>query len=699
MNFPKSAGALAVGLVLTFSAAAHAAENQIKSVDFADLPDGRVGMTITMDQPVTKAPAGFTLSNPARIALDFEDAKSALPANMMKINKSIVSSLNLAQGKTRARMVINLTKPSSYTVDFKGNVINVAIKQASDTAPSFAAGEPVAGGHKVKKVDFQSGKAGEGRLTVDLSDNSTGVDVKQEGQKIILSFVDSSIADNLLRTLDVNAFKTPVKSIKTIRKGNSVRIEIQPSGLWEHSAYQTENHFVLEVKPLSADGSKMPDSLSGGKRFTGQKLSLNFQNIEVRALLQVIADFTKLNIVVGDVVGGSMSLNLKDVPWDQALDIVLRSRGLGMQRVGSVIWVAPNEDLIAKEKSRLDADNELSDREPLVTQAFQIKYQKAVDIQTLVSGSAQRIISKRGSAVIDPVSNTLFVQDIERNLSRVEKVINQVDNPSRQVMIESKIVIADDGFAKELGTRFGVVSNKVLSGRTGSSLDIGGTIAGNASTTRSGISASPGNLNVNLPSTMATAASIGMTLFKFPAGLLLNLELSAAESDNKSKTISSPRIITANQKKATIDSGVEIPYQSATSSGATSVSFKKATLGLEVTPQITPDDMINMELSITKDSVGEIFSGIPSINTRSVKTNVLVGNGETAVLGGVYEETNTKGLNKVPFFGDLPGIGNLFKRTSSTKKKGELIIFITPKIMDRDQMVTGAINEEAKISK
>ncbi|HQR50899.1 MAG TPA: type IV pilus secretin PilQ family protein, partial [Methylophilaceae bacterium] len=418
--------------------------------------------------------------------------------------------------------------------------------------------------------------------------------------------------------------------------------------------------------------------------FNGEKLSLNFQNIEVRSVLQVIADFTGLNVVTSDTVNGSITLRLKDVPWDQAMDIIMQSKGLSQRKIGNIIWVAPSDELAAKEKQQLEAQQQVEDLEPLYTEVFTLKYQKANDLKAILTDSKQKILSKRGSAVVDPRTNTLFVQDTAKYIAGVQRIINKIDIAVRQVLIESRIVIADTGFSKELGVRFGIVQNPYLvCGQPGNGWNsmISGSTRSNYNTAQTGTTTTPTDLNVNLPATSPTAGSFAFSIFKLPAGILLNLELSAAEADSKSKLISSPRVITMNQQKATIEQGVEIPYQQASSSGATNVSFKKATLSLAVTPQITPDDKISMDLDVHKDSVGQIYNGVPSINTRQVTTQVQVDNGETAVLGGIYEEAKSESVDKVPFFGDLPVLGHLFKRNSQTAQKNELLIFITPKLM------------------
>jgi len=675
----------------TFLSAAETAtgQNAIEKIDFTTLPGDKLSIKITLNQPIKNPPAGFSLTDPARVALDFPNTSNALQKNSLNVDQGVLRSLSLAQAKGRTRMVLNLTKPSSYTTSINGNEVNVEL-QASDRAASNAAGSStvtrfaeakVSGQrHMLSNVDFMRGKNGEGRVVVELSDNATGIDIRQQGQKILVDFINTDLPENLQRRLNVTDFATPVLNVDTVQNGRNVRMTIEPKGLWEHSAYQADRKFIVDVRPVVEDPNKL---IQGSKQgYKGEKLSLNFQNIEVRSVLQVIADFTGFNIITGDNVSGSITLRLKDVPWDQALDIIMQTRGLGMRKNGNVIWIAPNEELAAKEKSRLDAEQEIADREPLVTQSFAAKYQKAEDLKKLIGDAKQSILSKRGSAVVDVRSNTLFVQDTEKNLAKIEKIINQVDVPVRQVLIEGRIVLADDGFSKELGVRFGVGRNKNWNDPETAGVTVGGSLSNiyNVNTTQT--TTTPNDLNVNLPATSPRAGVFGFQIYNILHGFLLNIELSAAEADNRTKTISSPKVITGNQQKAVIESGVEIPYQEASSSGATSVSFKKATLGLEVTPQITPDNKVNMDLLIKKDSVGDVTNGIPAINTNRVETKVLVDNGETAVLGGIFEESTTKSVDKVPFFGDLPVLGHLFKRNLDSTSKNELLIFITPKLLD-----------------
>ena len=579
----------------------------------------------------------------------------------------------------------------------------------------------------MKNVDFARGKNGEGRIIVDLADPNAGIDIKQKGKTIVVDFLNADIATNLQRRLNVTNFNTPVLYVDTLKQGKNVHMVIEPQGLWEQSAYQADKRFIIDIKPVTVDPNKLVQGSKGG--YTGEKLSLNFQNIEVRSVLNVIADFTGLNIITSDTVTGNLTLKLKDVPWDQALDIIMKSKNLTMRKNGSVVVVAPTDEVNAKEKSALEAIQSLSDLEPLVTETFVLKYLKAETFRNILTGETQgggggggggsggqnkSILSKRGSAVMDTRTNTLIIQDIPSKLVEIQAVINKLDIAVRQVMIESRIVLADDRFNKALGARFGVTQRATP---LGTSLTTSGTL-GNRFTdasfsglgpngfpsstgqitsgtqgTRNGsiqtgstntlLSSSDGqpDLMSNLPVSNAFG-NLAFSIMRLPAGFLLNLELSALESDKRGKVVSSPRVTTANQQKAIIQQGTKIPYLQASSSGATNVAFIDATLALEVTPQITPEDKIIMDLEVKKDRVGQVFSGVPSIETQRVQTQVLVDNGETAVLGGIFEQTERNDVDKVPLFGDLPFVGNLFKRKTKQDEKTELLIFVTPKVMD-----------------
>ncbi len=666
--------------------------NNIESIDFSPLSGGRVSIRVKTTQPLANPPAGFTLKNPARIALDFPATGNGLNKTNVKSEQGVLKSVTLAQAKDRTRMVLNLSKAVGYNAEVDGNDVLIVLQGATGNVATTAAetrfAEAEVGGetHTITNVDFTRGKNGEGRVIVDLSDTSTGINIKQQGKQIVVDFVDTNVPVNLQRRLNVINFGTPVLYVDTLQQGNNGRMVIEPKGNWEQSAYQADKKFIIDVRPVIEDPNQLVKGSKPG--YSGEKLSLNFQNIEVRSVLQVIADFTGLNIVASDTVTGNLTLRLKDVPWDQALDIIMQNKGLTMRKVGNVITVAPTEEVAAKDKAALEASRAIEDLEPLVTEVFRLRYQRAEDFKNILTGANsgggtgggqnRSILSNRGSAVWDPRTNTLFIQDTAKKLAEIQDIINKTDIPVRQVMIESRLVLADEQFGKSLGARFGVQSSTTPGQNT---LNIGGTLS-NTGDAAAGTPGSTTGLNSNLPVTAAGAGSLAFSLFRLPAGLLLNLELTALETDNRGKIVSSPRVTTADQQTAKIAQGTEIPYQQASSSGATAVAFKEAELSLEVTPQITPDNNIIMDLEVKKESVGQVFGGVPSIDTQNVKTQVLVANGETAVLGGIYEQTERNQVEKVPFFGDIPILGNAFKRRTRQDDKSELLIFITPKIMD-----------------
>ncbi|MFW5439670.1 MAG: type IV pilus secretin PilQ [Methylophilaceae bacterium] len=671
------------------SAAEGAFSNKIESIDFSPLSGGRVSIRIKTTEPLVNPPAGFTLKSPARIALDFPRTGNGLNKNNIKSEQGVLKSVTLAQAKDRTRMVLNLSKSVTYNTQLQGNdvIITLAGNAASVTNAQaetrFAESKEGSEAHAITNVDFTRGKNGEGRIIVDLADASTGINIKQKGKQIIVDFADTNLPAELQRRLNVINFNTPVLYVDTMKQGKNSRMIIEPKGNWEQSAYQADKKFIIDVRPVIEDPNKLVKGSKPG--YSGEKLSLNFQDIEVRSVLQVIADFTGLNIVASDTVTGNLTLRLKDVPWDQALDIIMQNKGLTMRKIGNVITVAPTEEVAAKDKAELEASRAIEDLEPLITEVFRLKYQKAEDFKNILtgansggSGKNKSILSSRGSAVWDPRTNTLFIQDTAKKLTEIQEIINQTDIPVRQVMIESRLVVADEKFGKSLGARFGIQSATTPGKNI---LNVGGTLSstGDAST---GAAGSTTGLNSNLPVTAIGAGSLAFSLFRLPAGLLLNLELTALETDNRGKVVSSPRVTTADQQKAKIAQGTEIPYLEASSSGAATVSFKEAELSLEVTPQITPDNKIIMDLEVKKESVGVVFNGVPSIDTQNVSTQVLVANGETAVLGGIYEQTERNQVEKVPFFGDIPIIGNAFKRRTRQDDKTELLIFITPKIMD-----------------
>ncbi len=665
--------------------------NKIEQVDFSTLPGGRVAIKIKTTQALANIPAGFTLTNPPRIALDFPGVASGLAKNNLSADQGALKSINLAQAKDRTRMVLNLSKSVGYSTSVSGNETTIILQNNEITADSpvnvtrFAEVKPGDEPHQLNNIDFIRGKNGEGRIMVDLSDAGAGIDIRQQGKTIVVDFINTDIPANLQRRLNVINFNTPVLYVDAMKQGKNTRIVIEPQGNWEQSAYQADKKFIVDVRPIPDDPNRLVQN--GKPGYGGEKLSLNFQNIDIRSVLQVIADFTGLNIITSDTVTGSLTLRLKDVPWDQALDIIMQSKGLTQRKTGNVVLIAPLDEVTAKEKLQLEANQQIDDLEPLRTEVFTLKYMKAEAFKTILTDESQKILSKRGSAVMDPRTNTMFVQDTARHLEEVQRIINKIDIPVRQVMIESRLVIADEKFGKTLGARFGIQkASSTANGGYGISSTASG--AESLATGTTNVATSTDALNVNLPVSSAYG-SLGFSLFRLPANFLLNLELSALETDNRGKIVSSPRVTTGNQQEAIIEQGTQIPYITPASSATTvpAVAFKDAVLKLTVTPQITPDDKINMKLEVKKDQVGVIFNSVPSIDTQRVKTEVLVANGETAVLGGIYQQTERIDIDKVPFFGNIPYLGNLFKRTTRQNDKTELLIFITPRILDENLSV------------
>jgi len=649
-------------------------QNGITSLNASASGNGTTVIKVELTQPLASPPAGFTINTPPRIAFDFPNTTNQLGKSSQEFGEGDLRSANIVQAGARTRLVVNLNQMLTYDTKQEGNNLlitlhgKVADAAASANASRFAEAKQGAQKHTLRDVDFRRGKNGEGRIQVDLSDAGIGIDIRQQGKKLIVEFLKTSLPKNLQRKLDVVDFATPVQGVDTYTQGDNVRMEIEPKGMWEHSAYQTDNKFIIEIKPVPEDPNKLVKGNQAG--YAGEKLTLNFQNISVREALNVIADFTNLNMVISDTVGGNLTLRLKDVPWDQALDIILQSRGLDMRKNGNVIQVAPREELAAKEKIDLSARQEIADLEEIRTESFQLSYQKGEDVAAMLSNDKQRILSKRGSAVVDARTNTLFVQDTPTRLEEARKLIKQIDVPVRQVMIEARFVSAGDNFNRTLGGRLGYTGPAAAAGT-------GIAVGGNTPTaTRATIGG-----NVNLPGAATGMGGLTLSLFNPAATKVLTMELTASELDGKTKNIASPRVVTADKKPATISSGTQIPYQAATSSGATSVAFKDATLSLNVTPQITPDDHINMKVIANQDTVGTVYGGVPSINTKKVSTEVLVENGGTVVIGGVFTQDIADSTQKVPLLGDVPVFGWLFKNNVKSDSKQELLIFITPKIM------------------
>lgn len=670
--------------------AATAQENAIQSIT-ANQQGVNVVVKVELKNPVVKPPIGFSITNPARIALDFAGTANATGKSVQDIGLGDVRNVNVVQAGERSRLVFNLARTLNYATTVDGNAVIITINGSGGLATAVnAAGLPVSsaqanassGRQALRDIDFRRGNNGEGRIVIDLPNNQVAVDVRQQGKKIEVDFMKTTLPDVLRRRLDVADYGTPVNLVTTQQQGENVRMTIEPKGLWEHSAYQSDSQLVIEVKPLKEEPNKLGQ---GVRDYRGEKLSLNFQNVEVRAVLQVIADFTGLNIITSDTVSGNLTLRLKDVPWDQALDIVMQAKGLDMRKNGSVLWIAPRDELLTKEKLELEQRAQIAELEPIRTETFQLNYQKAESFKQIfgIDGGSRSILTKRGSAVVDPRTNQLFITDIPSKLEEIRALVQKTDIASRQVMIEARIVEADDKFSRNLGVKLGFGLQRTR----GNILEVGGVQ--NANADAPGLNATAlqtvnGNA-VNLPAAGIgglTPGSVALTLFNAAATKFIGLELSALEADGKGKIISSPRVITADQLKALIEQGTELPYQQATSSGATSISFRKANLKLEVTPQITPDGNVILDVDVNKDSVGvETRAGF-AIDTKHVKTQVLIDNGGTVVIGGIFQQTERDSVTKVPFFGDLPLLGNLFKTTGRTNDKTELLIFLTPKILN-----------------
>lgn len=691
----RMAWALAALLITAGWSSALRAQTVVESVT-SSMQGGVEVVRIDFSQPLTAVPAGFAIQAPARIALDVPGATNGLGRSTVDINQGNLRSVNVVQSGDRTRLVLNLKAAAAYKAQLQGKSLLVVLDPVgvagpvSTTAPVFAESRN-AETQPIRDLDFRRGSDSSAKIVVDLPSNQVGVDIRQQGQNLVVEFLKSSLPEGLRRKLDVSDFGTPVQTVTTFQTGDRVRVVIEPRGAWEHSAYQSDNQFVVEVRQQKIDPSK----LTQGPGFSGEKLSLNFQNIEVRSLLQVIADFTNFNIVTSDSVTGAVTLRLKDVPWDQALDIVLQAKGLGMRKSGNVLWIAPKDEIAAKEKLDLESRNAIQSLEQLRTQSFQLNYTKAADIaaQLTAGTGAARILSTRGSVIAEPRTNQIFVTDIASRLEQVQGLITKLDIAVRQVLIEARIVEASDTFGKSLGVRLGGSDLRGIRGGDpgyavggGNRLALGGTYNAVSATTGESVNSldTVNTTFVNLPAAGQGgfgASSFAISLFSAAANRFLNLELSALEADGKGKLVSSPRIVTADQTKALIEQGTEFPYQQATSSGATSVSFRKATLKLEVTPQITPEGNIILDLDISKDSRGETTAAGIAINTKHIKTQVLVENGGTVVIGGIFELTESENEAKVPLLGDIPGVGNLFKNKSRTSNKQEMLVFITPKMI------------------
>ena len=695
-----------VATVLVLGAPAVAlAQSVIQSITSSQQAGSEV-VRVELSEALTAVPAGFAIQAPPRIAIDLPGVGSALGRPSIELNQGNLRSVNVAQAGERTRLVLNLKQASTYRAQLDGKALLIIVDTSAPASVSVAAapaGAAPSGNfapaqnrdqQALRDIDFRRGADGAGRIVVSLPSSQVGVDIRQQGTGLVVEFLRSAVPDSLRRRLDVTDFGTPVQSVTTTQTGDRVRMVVEPRGSWEHSAYQTDNQFVLEVRPMRVD----PNKLTQGPGYQGEKLSLNFQNIEVRSLLQVIADFTNFNVVTSDTVNGNLTLRLKDVPWDQALDIILQAKGLGLRKSGNVIWIAPKDELAIKEQAELESGKKKTELEPVRTQGFQLNYTKAEEITKALSaqgtsggGVTTRLLSPRGSAIADQRTNQLFVTDIPSKLEEIQALIAKVDIPVRQVLIEARIVEANDTFGKSLGVKLGFNDLRGVRGGTpgwggGDRVAIGGNLSGVGGVTLQpgGVANIANNSFVNLPAVGqggSDPATFALSIFGASSNRFLNLEISALEADGKGKIVSSPRIVTADQVKAFISQGTKIPFQKATSSGATAIEFVEASLKLEVTPQITPEGNIIMDVKINKDSLGTLTALGREINIKEVKTQVLVENGGTVVIGGIYEQEEATTTSKVPLLGDVPYLGNLFKTNTKTGSRTELLVFLTPKVV------------------
>jgi type IV pilus assembly protein PilQ len=692
--------ALTLAALATVSIAARAADPiKLESIDVQTLSGQQVQLKLHMSGPAPE-PLPFTIDKPARIAFDLPNTALALAARRIDVRSGGVDTVLAAEANGRTRVVVNVDSLIPYTTKVDGDniIVTLGSQPGADAGRSALARASAGGGaspaveRAIRTIDFRRGSDGTGRVIVQLTDPRTPVNVRQEGNQVVVDFAGTLMPKNLMRRYDVMDFATPVQTVDAIRVEGSSRLVITAQGDFEQLAYQSDNQYTIEIKP-----SLKRNAQEEKKEYTGERLTLNFQDIDVRSVLQLLADTSGQNIVVSDSVTGNLTLRLQNVPWDQALDIVLRTKGLDKRRQDNVIIIGPTEELANREKAELAAHKEVQELSPVHTEFLQVNYAKVADLSKLIKTSSAKdsMLSPRGSLSIDERTNTLLVQDTADKLQDIRRLVQTLDVPVKQVLIEARIVIVSDTFERDLGARFGVTTAQ--SNGANGLLAITGNGTGADTITQSAISnLAAGNskfpvttptldnrYQVNLPAAN-TNGSIGISLLG--GSYLVDLELSAAQNEGKSETISSPRVITANQKQATIMQGVEIPYQESASSGATTTQFKNAVLSLKVTPLITPDNRVILDLDVADDSIGQQVTSatggsVPAIDTREIITQVLVNDGQTVVLGGILDTTKTKQANKVPFLADIPVLGNLFKSTQDINNKTELLIFITPKIL------------------
>lgn len=688
-----SAIAAAVAILAMSSGSGGAAEekagqNRIEALNVTQ-QGGEILMKLTFRDPLASPPVGFSIANPARIALDFSGVVNGLGRNSQVLNEGDLLSANLVETPAKTRLVLNLGRNMTYQTRVDGNNLLVSLQAVQTgagavTQTRFAEPRAAQVRHAVRDINFRRGKDGEGRVVVDLSDPDVGIDIRQQGAVLLVDIQKATLPDSLKTRFDVTDFATPITNVAAVQKGDNVQLTITPRGLWEHNAYQAESQFVVEVKQIVENPNKLTQGSKLG--YQGPKVSISYHNGDVRQLLRVMAEELGLNAVISETVAGNTTLVLKDVPADQVLDIIFQQKGLDMRRNGNVILIAPRDEIATREKLELESKQQIGDLEAVRQESYQLNYAKAPDVVKLLNDH----LSKKGKTSFDPRTNILFVSDTPSRQEDVRKLISTVDKPVRQVMIEAKIVEAEDTFQRNLGVRLGV--GGALGGKTTSTgrsqLYVGGTAQSAASF--SGLSTDvpkiPTDFNINLPAGNiggAQSGALSFVLYNSSATRFLDLEVSALEADGRGKVISSPRVVTADQVEALIEQGVEIPYQQATSSGATAVSFRKANLSLKVKPQITPDGKITLSVDVNKDTPNtQLTTGTGvAIDTKHVKTEVLVENGGTVVIGGIYQQTLRDTRNQIPFLGDLPIIGFLFRQTTKVDNKTELLVFITPKVI------------------
>lgn len=721
--------------------------NAVQSVETTTLPNGQVMVRVNLKNALGGTPAGFTVGNPPRIALDLPDTGNAMGKNTLEANLGPLNSVNVVQAGTRTRLVLNLNKAASYETQLVGKTLLVSLGDVGSSTssvnatPRFAEASPSSARHTIRDVDFRRGDAGEARIVTTLSDAQAGINIRQQANGLVVDFIGTDIPKALQRRLDVADFGTPVQIVESYTLGDNTRMVIQPKGGWEYSAYQTDNNFIVEVKPSSDAQKKTAD---GKPKYVGEKLSLNFQNVEVRSVLQVIADFTGMNIVASDTVTGNLTLRLKDVPWDQALDLIMQTKGLDKRQNGNVVWIAPKDELLTKEKLEYESKAQIVDLEPMVTEYISMNYMRADEAQSMLYGNAagaflnsaggtvncsaqaqglgaaaaaqssqqgkesdQKILTKRGRATYELKTNTLIVTDTARKILEIRELLARLDVPARQVMIEARVVVADSNWSRDLGAKLGITAfnrtGRYQGGLAGNQSDathltqgfvpqsaVKGTRYDSVTDTYKAdvpLQAIGTNL-VNFPA-RSGAAQLALSLLDSATGNLLSLELSALEADNRGKIVSNPRVMTSNQKPAVILNGTQLPYITpGTANNPATVSFKDVFLCLLVDPQILNNDSLILTVEVQKDGVDSgnsvTLSGAvyPAVSTKRVKTQVRVNNGETLVLGGIFDQAELNNVSKVPFLGDIPGLGNLFKTTSKQNNKTELIIFLTPRIID-----------------